>query len=69
MSRDRNPGAAKNWRLVCSLCKKPFRDQQQVRECVEHWKSEHGVDKVTLDLEWIGVGPAPRVKPEIPRWN
>lgn len=68
MAVDRNPRALKNWCFRCQHCTKTWgrTPDGQVKEIREHMLKEHGLENTTVDLVWIGRGPAPKTAPT---WN
>lgn len=65
--RDRDVNNTANWTFLCRLCGHKFQpdDKQTVGDIADHFKTKHGWDgkRVSVELRWIGLGPAPKASP------
>ena len=61
---DRNPSRASNWKLVCKECGAEFHPKETMETVRRHFVELHNTEKPTLELKWIGKGPAPASRPK-----
>jgi len=56
----RNPRKNSNWNLRCKTCGATWLSREAVETVQHHFATVHFTDKVSLELVWVGVGPAPK---------
>lgn len=69
--RDRNVKNLANWRFACQKCGHLFKVEGTVADLYAHFQKEHGATdrKVEVELKWVGLGPPPKSRPNIPMLN